>query len=232
MWILQILAPSLLRLGLLKVQKPTIPTLSISNTNVKVWVNVIPTQSIVIIHYVHQQNKYSHHILKCVDIALPSSTNTLPCYENELIGNSWIHNPILHHLYPWKEVFTMKTTKKTIPTSKWQIPHWKGYLGCAIPSYTTTKSHFVLCNMWNFMQYEKDYSLTLKYYTLIVWTNMVLWVHKESKFTNEFTRFRSEFLTNSSIAWWLMTTWYGKINSLTYEQLRNFEYFNYLILMI
>jgi hypothetical protein len=32
--------------------------------------------------------QYSHHIFKHVDIALPSSKNTLPCYENELIGNT------------------------------------------------------------------------------------------------------------------------------------------------
>jgi len=29
---------------------------------------------------------------------------------------------MLHYLYPVKEVFTMKTTKKAIPTSRWQIP--------------------------------------------------------------------------------------------------------------
>jgi len=40
----------------------------------------------------------------------------------------WIHwqylnlNPMLHYLYPLKEVFIMRITKKTIPTSKWQIP--------------------------------------------------------------------------------------------------------------
>ncbi len=39
------------------------------------------------------------------------------------------------------------------------------------------------------MQYEKACSLTLNYYTLIVWTIMVLLVHKESKSTDEFTRF-------------------------------------------
>jgi hypothetical protein len=45
---------------------------------------------------------------------------------------------------------------------------------------------------------------------------MVLLVHKESKSTNEFIRFSNElgeFLANS----------------ITYEQLRNFEYFNDLI---
>jgi hypothetical protein len=42
------------------------------------------------------------------------------------------------------------------------------------------------------MQYEKACSLTLNYCTLIVLTNMVLMVHKESKSTNEFTRFCSE----------------------------------------
>jgi hypothetical protein len=166
--------------------------LSISNTNVKVWVNVIPTHSIVIIHYVHQQNKYSHHIFKHVDIALPSFKNALPCCENELNGNTWIYNPMLHYLYPLKEVFTMRTTKKTILTSKWQIPRWKGYLGWAIPSYITTKSHCVPCNMWSYMQYEKVCSLTLNYCTLIVWTNMLLLVHKKSKSTNEFTRFCNE----------------------------------------
>jgi len=46
--------------------------------------------------------------------------------------------------------------------------------------------------MWNFMQYEKVCSLTLNYYTLIVWTSMVLLLHKEFKSTTEFTRFCSE----------------------------------------
>ncbi len=127
MRILQILALSSFRLRLLE---------SLENYNTYI-VNIqykcrsmgecIPTHSIVIIHWIHQQNKYSHHILKCVDIALPSSKNTLPCYENELIGNTLIYNPMLHYLYPLKVVFTMRTTKKIIPTSKWQIPHWKGY---------------------------------------------------------------------------------------------------------
>ncbi len=53
-----------------------------------VWVNVIPTNSIVIIHHVQQQNKYFHHIFKCVDITLPLSKNALPCFENELNGNT------------------------------------------------------------------------------------------------------------------------------------------------
>jgi hypothetical protein len=66
----------------------TIPALLVSKTNVEVWVNVIPMYSIVIIHCIHQQNKYSHHILKCVDIALLSSKNTFPCCENEFIGNT------------------------------------------------------------------------------------------------------------------------------------------------
>jgi len=51
-------------------------------------VNVIPTHSIIIIHYVHQQNKYSHHIFKHVDIASPLSKNAFPCYENEIISNT------------------------------------------------------------------------------------------------------------------------------------------------
>jgi hypothetical protein len=53
------------------------------------------------------------------------------------------------------------------------------------------------------MQYEKACSLTLNYYTLIVWNNMVLLIHKVSKSTNEFTKFCSElgeFLANLSIA--------------------------------
>jgi len=62
--------------------------MSISNTNVEIWVNVIPTHSIVTIHYVHQQNKYFHYIFKCVDITLPSFKNPFPCYENELISNT------------------------------------------------------------------------------------------------------------------------------------------------
>ncbi len=32
--------------------------------------------------------QYFHHIFKHVDIALPSSKNTPPCCENELIGNT------------------------------------------------------------------------------------------------------------------------------------------------
>ncbi len=167
--------------------------MSISNTNVEVWVNVILTHSIVIIHCIHQQNKYFHHILKHVDIALPSSRKAFPCYENEFIGNTWIYNPMLHYLYPLKEVFTMKTTKKR------QYLHQNGkslvgwtFKGWVIPSYITTKSHCVPCNMWNSLQYDKACSLTLNYYTLIVWTNMVLLIHKESKSNNEFTRFCSE----------------------------------------
>ncbi len=72
--------------GYQKVQKTTIFRLSISNTNVEVWVNVIPTHSIVIIHDIHQQNKYFHHIFKRVDIALLLSKNTFPCYE--IISNT------------------------------------------------------------------------------------------------------------------------------------------------
>ncbi len=36
-------------------------------------------------------------------------------------------NPMLHYLYSLKEVFTMKTTKKIMLTSKWQIPRYNGY---------------------------------------------------------------------------------------------------------
>jgi len=57
--------------------------------------------------------------------------------------------------------------------------------------------------MRNSMQYEKACSLTLNYCTLIVWTSVVLLVHKKSKSTNEFTRFWNElgeFLTNLLIA--------------------------------
>jgi len=58
MWVLQILAPPSLRLGLLESPKKIpIPTLSISNKNVEIWMNVIPTHSIGIIHYIHQQKK-------------------------------------------------------------------------------------------------------------------------------------------------------------------------------
>jgi hypothetical protein len=39
----------------------------------------------------------------------------------------------------------------------------------------------------------------------------------------------SEFLGNLSIVSWSTTGWYGQVNSLTYKQLRNFGYFNYLI---
>jgi hypothetical protein len=50
----------------------------------------IATHSIVIIHYIHQQNKYSHHIFKRVDISLPSSKNAFFYCENELIIDTWI----------------------------------------------------------------------------------------------------------------------------------------------
>jgi len=40
----------------------------------------------------------------------------------------------------------MKTTKKTMPSSKWEIPTGK-VMGWAISSYITTKSHCVPCNM-------------------------------------------------------------------------------------
>jgi hypothetical protein len=88
MWVLKIFALPSLRLGLLECPKTTILTLSISNTNIKIWVNVILTHLIVIIHCVHQKNKYFHHILKHVDIALPSSKKAFPCYENEFINNT------------------------------------------------------------------------------------------------------------------------------------------------
>ncbi len=47
----------------------------------------IPTHSIVIIHYIQQQNKYSHHIFKHFDITLHASQNAFPYCENELISN-------------------------------------------------------------------------------------------------------------------------------------------------
>ncbi len=61
----------------------------------------------------------------------------------------------------------MRITKKTIPAPTRKVMGW------AIPSYITTKSYLVPCNMWNSMQYEKACSLTLNYYTLIVWINIV-----------------------------------------------------------
>jgi len=141
---------------------------------------------------------------------------------------------MLHYLYPLKKFFIMRITKKTISTSKWKSPTRKVMLW-AIPSYITTKNHCVPCNMWKSMQYEKVCSVTLNYCRLIVWNNMVLLVHKESKSTNEFTRFCNElgeFLANLSIVQWLATSWYGQVNSLTYEQLKKYEHFNYLILII
>jgi hypothetical protein len=164
MRVLQILAPPSLRLGLLESSK---------NYNTYIVNIQYKCQSMsecnsyrlnCDIHCIHKQKIIIHHILKCVDIALPSSKNTLPCCEKEFIGNIWIYNPMLHYLYPLKEIFTMRTTK----------------------------NHCVPCNMWNSMQYEKACSLALNYYTLIIWTNMVLLVHKESKSTNEFTRFCNE----------------------------------------
>ncbi len=53
---------------------------------------------------------------------ITSSKNALPCCENEFIDNTWIYNPMLHYLFRLKEVYIMRTTKKTIPTSKWRIP--------------------------------------------------------------------------------------------------------------
>jgi hypothetical protein len=50
MQVLQRLALPSLKLGL---PKSVIPTLSIFNTNAKVWVNDIPTHSTVISHCVH-----------------------------------------------------------------------------------------------------------------------------------------------------------------------------------
>ncbi len=63
--------------------------------------NVIPTHSIVIIHYVHQQNKYFHHIFKRVDIALPISTKENLHYENNKKNNTYIKmgNPPLERLW-------------------------------------------------------------------------------------------------------------------------------------
>jgi len=126
--------------------------------------------------------------LKCVDIVVTLSKNALPCYENEFIGNIWIYNPMQHYLYPLKEVFIMRTTKKTILISNGKFPT-KKVMAWATPSYITTTNHFVPCNMWNSMEYAKACSLTLNYYTLFVWTSMVLLVHKKFKSTNEFIRF-------------------------------------------
>jgi hypothetical protein len=84
---LQILAAPSFRLGLLESSK-NYNTYIVNTDIVKIWVNAIPTHSIVIIHYVHQQNKYFPHIFKRVDIALPSLKNALPCCENELISNT------------------------------------------------------------------------------------------------------------------------------------------------
>jgi hypothetical protein len=57
------------------------------------------------------------------------------------------------------------------------------------PHISQQKNYFVPCNMWNSIQYEKACSLTLNYYTLFIWTNMVLLVHKKSKSIDEFIRF-------------------------------------------
>jgi hypothetical protein len=48
---------------------------------------------------------------------------------------------MLHYLYPLKEIFTMRITKKTIPAPTRKVMGW------AIPSYITTKSYLVPCNM-------------------------------------------------------------------------------------
>jgi len=69
---------------------------------------------------------------------------------------------------------------------------------------------------------------------------MVLLVHKESKSTNEFTRFYSElgeFLACLIINCLMIGNeliWTSKFttNSLTYEQLKKSEYFNFLIHII
>jgi hypothetical protein len=49
-------------------------------------------------------------------------------------------------LYPIKKIFTIKTTKKTILASRWQIPIGK-VMGWEIPSYITIKNHCIPCNM-------------------------------------------------------------------------------------
>jgi len=121
MWILQRLVLPLLRLGYQKVEKFSIPKSSISNTNVKVWVNAIPRHSIVITWCVHQQSNtliiflnmlilhYFHTktyflIVKMNPLAIPKSKTftTTPCwlptsikgifhYENNKNDNIWIH---------------------------------------------------------------------------------------------------------------------------------------------
>jgi hypothetical protein len=45
---------------------------------------------------------------------------------------------------------------------------------------------------------------------------------------NEVNIGANEFLVNLSIALWLPMSWYGQVNSLTYEQLKKFEHFDYL----
>jgi len=51
---------------------------------------------------------------------------------------------MLHYLYLVNEVFTIRTTEKTIHASRWQISFGK-VMGWAIPSYITTKNS--LCPM-------------------------------------------------------------------------------------
>ncbi len=143
--------------------------------------------NLLMLHYLHPKM----HFLAMKMNSLIILESITPCYI------TYIHSG---------KSSTMKTTKKTIPTSKCWIPRWKGYLGWAIPLYTTTKSHCVPCNMWNSLQYEKAYSLTLNYCTLIVWTNMVLLVLKSPNPLMNSLGFvvnfgPNEFLTNSSIAW-------------------------------
>ncbi len=114
MWVLQILAPPSLRLRLL--ESPENYNTYIVNIQYKCRnMGECNSYTLNCDYSLHTSTKQIlHHILKCVDIALPSSKNALPC-----IGNTCIYSPMLHYLYPIKEAFTMRRTKKTIPTSKW-----------------------------------------------------------------------------------------------------------------
>ncbi len=145
--------------------------MSISNTNVEVWVNVVHTHSIVITHCAHQQNNTFIIFLNMLILHyLHPKTHFLVVKMNSLVileSKTFTITPCYITNIHKKEVFTMITT-----TSRWQIPSWKGYGMCITLIYHNKKS---LCpiNMWNSMQYERACSLTLNYYTLIVWTNMV-----------------------------------------------------------
>ncbi len=154
MRVLQIFAPASLRLGLLESPKNYNTYIVIIQYKCQVWVNVIPTYSIVIIHCVHQQNKYSRRILKCVILhylhpkmyflAVKMNSSAIlesitPCYIT----------------YSTKGSFHYENNKKDNTYIKMANPLLE--VGWAIPSYLSQQKVIVspviceiLCNMKKF----------------------------------------------------------------------------------